>query len=61
MNNQSNGEKKSKYESLSIKEQMQGIKSSIALPGDFYEKVLECELSLKEKLIYYIFLLNLIF
>ena len=49
MNNQSNGEKKSKYESLSIKEQMQGIKSSIALPDDFYEKVLECELSLKEK------------
>ena len=49
MNNQTNGEKKSKYESLSIKEQMQGIKSSIALPDDFYEKVLECELSLKEK------------
>ena len=49
MNNQSNGEKKSKYESLSIKEQMQGIKSSIALPDDFYEKVLEYELSLKEK------------
>ena len=49
MNNQSNGEKKSKYESLSVKEQMQGIKSSQALPEDFYEKVLECELSLKEK------------
>ena len=49
MNNQSNGEKKSNYESLSIKEQMQGIKSSKALPEDFYEKVLECELSLKEK------------
>ena len=49
MNNQSNGEKKSKYESLSVKEQMQGIKSSQALPEDFYEKILECELSLKEK------------
>ena len=49
MNNQSNGEKISKYESLSIKEQMQGIKSSQALPEDFYEKILECELSLKEK------------
>ena len=49
MNKQSNGEKISKYESLSIKEQMQGIKSSQALPEDFYEKILECELSLKEK------------
>ena len=49
MNKQSNGEKISKYESLSIKEQMQGIKSSKALPEDFYEKILECELSLKEK------------
>jgi hypothetical protein len=49
MNNQLNGEKISKYESLSIKEQMQGIKSSQALPEDFYEKILECELSLKEK------------
>ena len=49
MNNQSNGEKNSKYESLSIKEQMQGIKSSQSLPEDFYEKILECELSLKEK------------
>lgn len=49
MNKQSNGEKISKYESLSIKEQMQGIKSSQALPEDFCEKILECELSLKEK------------
>ena len=49
MNKQSNGEKISKYKSLSIKEQMQGIKSSQALPEDFYEKILECELSLKEK------------
>ena len=49
MNNHSNGENKSKYESLSIKEQMLGVKSSQSLPDDFYEKVLECELSLKEK------------
>ena len=39
----------SKYDSLTIKEQMLGIKSSQALPDDFYEKVLECELNLKEK------------
>jgi hypothetical protein len=40
---------KPKYESLTVKEQMMGIKSSKSLPEDFYEKVLECELSLKEK------------
>ena len=49
MFNQSNGDKKPKYESLTVKEQMMGIKSSKSLPEDFYEKVLECELSLKEK------------
>ena len=50
MINQKNGEKSGKYESLSIKEQMLGIKSSSkVLPEDFYERVLECELSLKEK------------
>ena len=49
MNNHSNGGNNSKYESLSIKEQMLGVKSSQSLPDDFYEKVLECELSLKEK------------
>ena len=38
-----------KIGSLSIKEQMMGIKSSKPLPKDFYEKVLECEMSLKEK------------
>ena len=35
--------------SLSIKEQMMGIKSTKPLPKDFYEKVLECEMALKEK------------
>ena len=35
--------------SLSIKEQMMGVKSTKPLPADFYEKVLECEMSLKEK------------
>ena len=49
MNNQTNGEENSKYESLSIKEQMMGKKLLNDLPDDFYEKVLECELSLKEK------------
>ena len=49
MLNQSKKEKSSKYESLTIKEQMLGVKSSQALPDDFYEKVLECELNLKEK------------
>ena len=49
MLNQSKKEKNSKYESLTIKEQMLGVKSSQALPDDFYEKVLECELNLKEK------------
>ena len=49
MINQSNGDKSPKYESLTVKEQMMGIKSSKSLPEDFYEKVLECELSLKEK------------
>ena len=50
MINQKNGEKSGKYESLSIKEQMLGIKSSSkVLPEDFYERVLECELNLKEK------------
>ena len=49
MFNQKNEDKSLKYESLTIKEQMLGIKSSKALPDDFYEKVLECELSLKEK------------
>ncbi len=38
-----------KIESLSIKEQMMGIKSTKPLPKDFYEKVLECEMNLKEK------------
>jgi hypothetical protein len=38
-----------KMESLSIKEQMMGIKSTKPLPKDFYEKVLECEMNLKEK------------
>ena len=38
-----------KIGSLSIKEQMMGVKSSKPLPKDFYEKVLECEMSLKEK------------
>ena len=38
-----------KIASLSIKEQMMGIKSSKPLPKDFYEKVLEYEMSLKEK------------
>ena len=28
---------------------MMGVKSSKPLPKDFYEKVLECEMSLKEK------------
>ena len=46
---ESNEDKSLKYESLSIKEQMLGIKSSKSLPSDFYEKVLEYELSLKEK------------
>ena len=49
MFNQSNGDNSQKYESLTIKQQMMGIKSSKSLPDDFYEKVLECELSLKEK------------
>ena len=49
MFNHSNGENSSNYESLSIKQQMLGVKSSKSLPDDFYEKVLECELSLKEK------------
>ena len=49
MFNQSNGDKSPKYESLSVKEQMMGVKSSKSLPEDFYEKILECELSLKEK------------
>ena len=38
-----------KIESLSIKEQMLGVKSTKPLPKDFYEKILECEMSLKEK------------
>ena len=38
-----------KIESLSIKEQMMGVKSTKPLPKDFYEKILECEMSLKEK------------
>ena len=38
-----------KIGSLSIKEQMMGVKSTKPLPADFYEKVLECEMSLKEK------------
>ena len=38
-----------KIGSLSIKEQMVGVKLSKPLPKDFYEKVLECEMSLKEK------------
>ena len=39
MFNQSNGDKKPKYESLTVKEQMMGIKSSKSLPEDFYEKI----------------------
>lgn len=35
--------------SLSVKDQMMGVKSTKPLPVDFYEKVLECEMSLKEK------------
>ena len=38
-----------KIGSLSLKEQMMGVKSTKPLPNDFYEKVLECEMSLKEK------------
>ena len=38
-----------KIESLSIKEQMTGVKSTKPLPKDFFEKILECEMSLKEK------------
>ena len=38
-----------KIHSLSIKEQMMGVKSTKPLPKDFYEKVLECEMALKEK------------
>ena len=44
-----NKSKSEKIASLSIKEQMMGIKSTKPLPNDFYEKVLECEMSLKEK------------
>ena len=36
-------------QSLSLKEQMMGVKSTKPLPKDFYEKVLECEMALKEK------------
>ena len=38
-----------KIGSLSLKEQMMGVKSTKPLPNNFYEKVLECEMSLKEK------------
>ena len=38
-----------KIGSLSLKDQMMGVKSTKPLPNDFYEKVLECEMSLKEK------------
>ena len=38
-----------KIRSLSLKDQMMGVKSTKPLPNDFYEKVLECEMSLKEK------------
>ena len=38
-----------RMQSLSIKEQMMGVKSTKPLPKDFYEKVLECEMALKEK------------
>ena len=51
MNNSSINNKKNigKIENLSIKEQMMGVKSTKPLPKDFYEKILECEMSLKEK------------
>lgn len=45
--NNNNGQEK--IESLSVKEQMMGVKSTKPLPKDFYEKVLECEMALKEK------------
>ena len=38
-----------KIGSLSLKDQMMGLKSTQPLPSDFYEKVLECEMNLKEK------------
>ena len=44
-----NKNKQEKIKSLSIKEQMLGVKSTKPLPPDFYEKILECEMSLKEK------------
>ena len=46
-NKKNNGTEKIK--SLSIKEQMMGVKSTKPLPKDLYEKILECEMSLKEK------------
>ena len=51
MNNSSINNKNNigKIENLSIKEQMMGVKSTKPLPKDFYEKILECEMSLKEK------------
>lgn len=48
-NTPENKKKEEKIESLSIKEQMLGVKSTKPLPKDFYEKILECEMSLKEK------------
>ena len=45
-NNKNNQDK---IQSLSIKEQMMGVKSTKPLPKDFYENVLECEMALKEK------------
>ena len=48
-NTPENKNNQEKIEFLSIKEQMLGVKSTKPLPKDFYEKILECEMSLKEK------------